>query len=171
MANRRRPARTPGALFSSFLERKDGPQALAKSFAKQPPAADAAKIGLRVLVERGVPAPALTAALQKALGKTGDKRQLDAAEMKRWITLTQAQGDPARGESGFRRPAVGCLQCHALGGAGGRVGPDLSGIGTSAQLDYLIESVFLPSKVVREGYTTAHIVTTDGRIFQRRAAT
>ena len=77
----------------------------------------------------------------------------------------QKDGDPARGEAVFRRSQLGCYQCHALGGAGGRVGPDLSGIGTSAQLDYLIESVFLPSKVVREGYTTAHVVTKDGRTF------
>src|SRR5207302_6411430 len=95
----------------------------------------------------------------------GAKRKLDAAEMKRWIALVQSQGDPARGEAVFRRANLGCYQCHALGGAGGRIGPDLSGIGTSAQLDYLIESVFLPSKVVREGYTTAHVVTKDGRSF------
>ena len=85
--------------------------------------------------------------------------------MKRWIARVQTQGDAARGEAVFRRGTLGCFQCHALGGAGGRVGPDLSGIGTSAQLDYLIESVLLPSKVVREGYTTAHVVTTDGRFF------
>lgn len=70
-----------------------------------------------------------------------------------------------RGEAVFRRPELGCQQCHALGGAGGKVGPDLSGIGTSAQLDYLIESVVLPSKVVREGYTTAVVVTNDGKAY------
>jgi putative heme-binding domain-containing protein len=155
----------PSTLFGAFLARKLGAQTLAKSLRERPPAVDAAKIGQRVLVERGVPAPELQAALQKAIGPAGAKRKLDAAEMKRWIALVQSQGDPARGEAVFRRANLGCSQCHALGGAGGRVGPDLSAIGTSAQLDYLIESVFLPSKVVREGYTTAHIVTKDGRSF------
>ena len=155
----------PSALYAAFLARKLGTQALAKSLQERPPAVDAAKIGLRTLVERGVPAADLQAALQRAIGPIGAKRKLDGAEMKRWIALVQAQGDPARGEAVFRRANLGCAQCHALGGAGGRVGPDLSGIGTSAQLDYLIESVFLPSKVVREGYTTAHVVTKDGRSF------
>jgi putative heme-binding domain-containing protein len=77
----------------------------------------------------------------------------------------QTQGDPVRGEAVFRRAELGCMQCHALGGAGGKVGPDLSGIGTSAQLDYLVESVILPSKVVREGYTTAVVSTVDGKTY------
>jgi putative heme-binding domain-containing protein len=155
----------PALLFAAFLERKDGAVALANVLAEKQPAADAAKIGLRVLVERGVPAPALYAALHKAAGQGGARRKLEPADMKRWIALVQRQGDPSRGEAVFRRASLGCYQCHALGGAGGRVGPDLSGIGTSAQLDYLIESVFLPSKVVREGYTTAHVTTNDGRTF------
>ncbi len=155
----------PSDLFAAFLARRDGAQNLAKALQQQPPASDAAKIGLRVLVERGVPAPELQAALQQALGHGSAKRKFDAQEMKRWIALAHKDGDPARGETVFRRPQLGCSQCHALGGAGGRVGPDLSGIGTSAQLDYLIESVFLPSKVVREGYTTAHVITRDGRSF------
>jgi putative heme-binding domain-containing protein len=155
----------PSDVFAAFLARKDGASALANTLQKQTPARDAAKIGLRVLVERGISAPDLQAALQKALGDLHAKRKLDANEMKRWIGLVQKDGDPARGEAVFRRPQLGCFQCHALGGAGGRVGPDLSGIGTSAQLDYLIESVLLPSKTVREGYTTAHVFTKDGRSF------
>jgi putative heme-binding domain-containing protein len=155
----------PSDLFAAFLERKEGSQALAKALDKEQPASDSAKIGLRVLVERGTLAPELQASLQKAVGPVGAKRKLDAGELKRWIALVQSQGDPARGESVFRRANLGCYQCHALGGAGGRVGPDLSGIGTSAQLDYLIESVFLPSKVVREGFTTAHVITKAGRTF------
>ena len=30
-------------------------------------------------------------------------------------------------------------------------------------MEYLLESIVLPSKVVREGYTTAHIITTNGK--------
>jgi putative heme-binding domain-containing protein len=112
-----------------------------------------------------VQSPELAATLQAATGQVGLRRKLDGPEMQRLIKLVQAQGDPVRGEAVFRRPEIGCLKCHALGGAGGNVGPDLSGIGTSAQLDYLIESIILPSKVVREGYTTAIVFTTDGKAF------
>ena len=152
-------------LFIAFVRQKSAAPALAQALKTQPPAKDAARVGLRVLTGLGVQAPELTATLQAATGQIGLKRKLDAAEMQRLIKLVQSQGDPARGEAVFRRAELGCMQCHALGGAGGKVGPDLSGIGTSAQLDYLIESVILPSKVVREGYTTAVVVTADGKAY------
>ncbi len=155
----------PSDLFTAFLQRRNGSVALANALKAVPASADASKVGLRILVGLGVPAPELNEQLQTTLGKAGLKRTLDANELPRWVKLVRTQGDPARGESVFRRAALGCQQCHALGGAGGRVGPDLSGIGTSAQLDYLIESVILPSKIVREGYNTAHVTTVDGRSF------
>ncbi len=162
-------------LFTAFLRQKGGAAALADVFKAQTPAKDAARVGMRVLAGLGVQAPELTAALQTATGQVGLKRKLDAAELQRLTKLVQTEGDPMRGEAVFRRPELGCMQCHALGGAGGKVGPDLSGIGTSAQLDYLIESVILPSKVVREGFTTAVVSTLDGKTYsgvvQRESAT
>jgi putative heme-binding domain-containing protein len=153
-----------GPLFTAFVRKKGGSQALADALKENAPARDPAKIGLRVLAGLGVQAPELSSALQAAAGSIGQRRKLDAAELKRLIAVVQA-GDPVRGEAVFRRPELGCFQCHALGGAGGKVGPDLSAIGTSAQVDYLIESIVLPSKVVREGYTTAHVVTLDGKTY------
>jgi len=152
-------------LFAAFLRQRTGADALAEALTSEKPAADSAKIGLRVLVELGTPAPSLTAALKSAAGIGDKKRVFDAAATKRLLALAQSQGDPHRGETIFRRADLGCLQCHALGGVGGRIGPDLSGIGTSAPMEYLLESIVLPSKVVREGYTTAHIVTNSGKAY------
>jgi mono/diheme cytochrome c family protein len=42
------------------------------------------------------------------------------------VQSNRAPGDPARGASAFT--AKGCAQCHALGGAGGAVGPALDGL-------------------------------------------
>jgi putative heme-binding domain-containing protein len=152
-------------LYTAFARQKGGALALADALKAQAPARDSARVGLRVLAGLGVPAPELAAVLQAAVGQAGPRRKLDATELKRLSALVQSQGDPARGEAVFRRPELGCAQCHALGGAGGRVGPDLSGIGTSAPLDYLVESILLPSKVIREGYTTAHVTTADGKAY------
>jgi putative heme-binding domain-containing protein len=158
------PGEDLGPVFTAFLRQKDGAHALAEALKATPPAKDVARVGLRVLAGLGVQAPELASVLQAATGQAGLRRALDAAESQRLIKLVQTQGDAPRGELVFRRPELGCLQCHAIGGAGGKVGPDLSGIGTSAQLDYLVESVVLPSKVVREGYTTAVVFTTDGKV-------
>jgi putative heme-binding domain-containing protein len=169
------PGEDVAPVFTAFVRKKGGDRALADALKEHVPGRDTAGVGLRVLAGLGVQAPELAAILQSARGQAGQRRKLDTAEVQRLIKLVQSQADPVRGEAVFRRAELGCMQCHALGGAGGKVGPDLSGIGTSAQLDYLIESIVLPGKVVREGYTTAHVITTDGRalsgVVQRESPT
>jgi putative heme-binding domain-containing protein len=156
----------PSELFSAFLQRAGGPAALAAALAKEPPSADAARIGLRVIHGSGVPAPKLVAILRAAHGEVGRARKLDDGEKQRLLALVQSQGDPARGEPVFRRPDLGCMQCHAIAGAGGKVGPDLATVGASAPLDYLLESVLLPAKIVKDGYTCIHLVTRKGRLLR-----
>jgi putative heme-binding domain-containing protein len=64
----------------------------------------------------------------------------------------------------FRREKLLCVRCHAIGGAGGVTGPDLTSIGGSAQLDYLVESVLQPSAQIKEGYDTLTVLLTDGTL-------
>ena len=80
------------------------------------------------------------------------------------VEEVKTQGDPHRGEMIFRRKDLTCLNCHAIGGAGGRVGPDMSSLGGSAQVDYLIESILEPNKKVKENYHTVVVATIDGEI-------
>ncbi len=150
-------------VVSAFLERKGGAALLAKSLAEEKLPADTAKVALRSVRVSGRPAPELTEALTKAGGLTVTSRALTPEEMKRLIADVAAQGDAARGEQVFRRADQLCLKCHAVGGAGGQVGPDLSSIGASAQVDYLIESLLLPSKAIKENYHALLVTTTKGQ--------
>jgi putative heme-binding domain-containing protein len=159
-----RDAKTDAAeVVSAFLERKGGAALLAKSLAEEKLPADTAKVALRSVRVTGRPAPELTEALTKAGGLTATSRVLTPGEMKRLIADVAAQGDAARGEQVFRRADQLCLKCHAVGGAGGQVGPDLSSIGASAQVDYLIESLLLPSKAIKENYHALLVTTTKGQ--------
>ncbi len=79
------------------------------------------------------------------------------------IMEASKEGDPDRGERVYRRPALACIACHAIGGVGGAIGPDMTSIGSSAPLDYLIESVIAPNAKIKEGYHSIRIQTTDGR--------
>jgi putative heme-binding domain-containing protein len=71
--------------------------------------------------------------------------------------------DPGAGELIYRR--IGCVQCHSIGGAGGKLGPDLSSLGASAPLDYIVESVFDPAAKVKEGYHAFAYTMKDGTQF------
>jgi putative heme-binding domain-containing protein len=89
-------------------------------------------------------------------------KPLSQTEMAALVSEVQSIGHPTRGEAIFHRQSVSCLQCHAINGAGGLVGPDLGGIGTGSTVDYLIDSVLFPSKIIKDGYETVQVTTKDG---------
>ncbi|MBI4661796.1 MAG: hypothetical protein HY735_23485 [Verrucomicrobia bacterium] len=57
------------------------------------------------------------------------------------------------------------LLARAIGGVGGKVGPDMTSLGASAQIDYLIESLHYPNRKVKEGYHSTILETKDGQEF------
>jgi len=84
-------------------------------------------------------------------------------------------GDPLAGRKIFFVTA-GCAQCHMVSGRGGVLGPDLSRVGASRSVSYLIESIRQPDKELSDGmrdpnnyygiplrYDTVTVVTADGR--------
>src|SRR5207253_1644389 len=128
---------------------------------KLPP--DVARVGVRTVRISGRETPGLVEALNAAGGLTPGARKLSEKELKDLVADVARLGDPARGEKVFRRPDQLCLKCHAIGGAGGQVGPDLSSLGASSQVDYLIDSLLLPSKAIKENYHAVLVTTTRGR--------
>lgn len=152
-------------IFTAFVQRKGGAAALAKVLAERKLPADVAKIGVRTIRLSGREAPELEAALTKAGGLTEVKRELSATEMTQFVAEVQKTGNAARGEALYRRKDMVCLKCHAIAGAGGQVGPDLTSIGASAQIDYLVESLLLPSKAIKENYHALIVSTKAGQVY------
>lgn len=158
------PATTdPSLLVNALLGVKGGPQALTTALKEAKFNGDVAKLAVRVVESSGRKLPELTEALTKAGGVQAGPKTLTPAELATLLDDVKAKGDAARGELVFRKAANACLNCHAIGGAGGRVGPDIASIGGSAQPDYLVESLLEPSKKIKEGFNTLVIVTNDGR--------
>jgi putative heme-binding domain-containing protein len=73
------------------------------------------------------------------------------------------RGDPGRGALVFYRPELTCTRCHTVGENGPGLGPDLAKAGPEATDVYLIESVLLPSKVIKKGFETVTVTTKTGR--------
>jgi cytochrome c oxidase cbb3-type subunit III len=81
-------------------------------------------------------------------------------------------GNAAHGKELFFGDAA-CSSCHMVEGEGGRLGPDLTAVGTARTVDALIESVRTPSKRLAWGltestkefaqeYQTVTVITSDG---------
>lgn len=71
-----------------------------------------------------------------------------------------APADRAHGRALFAKT---CQQCHTLFGAGGSVGPDLTGSNRS-DLDYLLSNVVDPNAVVGKDYLATIVWTHDERL-------
>lgn len=118
--------------------------------------------GLRATRDGGRNEPELQAALTpllqtETINMTPEKIQ----EMAKLVS----NGDPANGELVYRRQDLACSNCHAIGGIGGKVGPDMTSLGASAPVDYLIESLFDPNAKIKENYHAVTVVTEDDQIF------
>jgi putative heme-binding domain-containing protein len=158
------PADDPADLLTAFVQRKGGIAALTAALAGQQLPADAAKIGIRAVRASGRDAPTLIAVLTKAGNLTAVQRALTPEQLQALTADVLKHGDAARGEVVYRRKDQACLKCHAIAGAGGQVGPDLTSIGASAQVDYLVESILLPNKVIKENYHSLVVSTKQGRV-------
>ncbi len=153
-----------GAIVAAILTRRGGADALTAALAGKKLPEDAARVWLRIVRASGSPAPALVEAIVQAGAIKTGSLTLSSEQMKEMIDLVREKGDPARGEAIFRRGDLTCLKCHAIAGAGGRVGPSMESLGASAQVDYLIESILKPGAKVKENYNAIMVATSDGRV-------
>lgn len=151
-------------LLGAFLQRQGGPEALATALESAELPQEVAKTALRQMYSIGRSDGALSAALGKAAGIAMEDKAFTPEEIQQLTAAVLKEGDPERGELVFRRQDLSCLKCHAVSGAGGNIGPDLSAIGPSNPIDYLVTSILEPDAAVKEHYATQIIITSEGLV-------
>jgi len=72
-------------------------------------------------------------------------------------------GDWLRGQREFFGSEAGCSKCHAVRGAGGAIGPDLSNL-TKRDYASVLRDVTQPSFAINPDYVTQLVVSADGRV-------
>ncbi len=73
-------------------------------------------------------------------------------------------GDPHRGEMIYRRQALACSSCHAIGSAGSAIGPNLVAVGAAASPGYMVESILNPNAAIAEHYENRMFILKDGTV-------
>ncbi|MFM7317986.1 MAG: hypothetical protein ACKO5E_13660 [bacterium] len=153
-------------ILVGFLNKTSGPETLAKAIESAKIPQDTAKLALRQLYAIGRSDSTLVTALSAAAGIATEVKPLTDTELKALMAEVAEKGNAKRGEEIFRREENSCQKCHALAGAGGQVGPELSDVGSVSPVDYLLNSVVTPELAVKELYQMMTVLTTDGRIVQ-----
>jgi putative heme-binding domain-containing protein len=151
------------ALLDTYLKNEPALEALSKQLEGQTLPVETAKQAARTLSSSGRNVETLMASVRTAGGLDALADAWTVEKIAALVGKVKTEGDPARGELQYRTMA--CAQCHAIGGAGGLLGPDLSSIGGSAQVDYLVESILQPAKAVKEGYHSIIVETSDLETF------
>ncbi len=151
-------------MIQEFLGRKNGPTLLAEALADKQLDSEVAKVVLQGAYAATNASPDLIKAIQKAGNLQAAGWKLTPEFVAEIVESVATTGDPALGEVIYRRERMQCLNCHAIGGAGGLVGPDLVSIGASAPVDYLVESLIDPNKKVKENYHSVVIQTDEGQV-------
>jgi putative heme-binding domain-containing protein len=154
----------PTHAMQAVLAQKDAASQLASALADQSIPRDVAMRAVRTVSSSGRNEPSLIAALSAAGKLQQSPWELTPDELATLLKDSLRHGDAARGELVYRRATLTCQKCHAIGGAGGQVGPDLASIGASAQPDYLLESLLKPNAKIKENYHSLIVETDQGQV-------
>ncbi len=159
-----KPTDDPGPMLDAFFARKEGSDRLAAEIEKHPPQADVAKVALRYMYSVGRSDSALSGVLSKVAGIAADPPPPTPEEVGKLVDDVIAKGNASRGERIFRRKDVSCTKCHSVSRAGGQVGPELSAVGGSSPVDYIVNSILNPNLAVKEQYVTKVFSLDSGKV-------
>ncbi len=150
-------------LTRSFLSVRNGQIRLQKNLAGiELPTATARQM-LQIVRESGRTYPELEQAIITS-GNVTSRAAMSPEATQQILALAANSSSAVHGEDVFRREKLGCLKCHAIGGAGGLVGPDILSLGASAQPDYILQALLKPNAKVKENYHTVVVVTDEGKV-------
>jgi putative heme-binding domain-containing protein len=155
----------PAPLVRTYLNDDKGPAMLQNALATLSLPSEIAAACVRTVGSSGRPLDDLIAAFTKAGKLEPLPSSLTPEQVNDLVAKVSASGNAQRGEAVYRKASIACMTCHAIGGAGGVIGPDLVSIGSSAPVDYLVESLFDPNKKIKEGYHLTTIQTRDNKVF------
>jgi quinoprotein glucose dehydrogenase len=105
-------------------------------------------------------------AFQERIRKFENSRPADD-DLRAWRECLTG-GDASEGKKIFaERAEVYCIRCHKAGAEGGEgeVGPNLAGIATRKDRQYLLESIVYPNKHIAEGYETVNVTLKSGTVY------
>ena len=157
------PGVDSAAAIAPLLANQHGPAAMTAALKDAKLSPDTAKLVLRTVRASPQPSEELIASVQKAGGLEAAVWKLTPDLVASLVAEVKEKGNPVRGEAIYRSVHLLCMKCHAIGGAGGVVGPDLVSIGASAQPDYLVESLITPSSKIKEGFHSKLVLDDNGQ--------
>ncbi|MBN8248465.1 MAG: c-type cytochrome, partial [Verrucomicrobia bacterium] len=80
------------------------------------------------------------------------------------VSLTGGNVDAGRTVF-VERAEVACLRCHKVGGEGGEVGPELTGLVAQRGREYVLQSILYPNAGIAEGFESVLVTLKNGTAY------
>lgn len=148
-------------IFTTFLQRRGGAEALVTAFKQNAASRDVAEVGLRLMNESGRFDRELADLLRPP-----ELQKISMDDLSKLVDEVRKSGNSERGEQVYTRAELGCVACHAVKGIGGNIGPDLGALGTAQPISFIIGAILDPQREVKEGYASLTISTKNGDEYQ-----
>ena len=149
-------------VIEAILARPEATSAFRTATASRALNADAAKLALRTMAAGGRRDEVLAARLESAAGFLREPRRWSVAETAAFIVEVRQGGTPGPGSTIFRRPELGCTQCHGINAATLGIGPDLGALGTAQTPEFIVGAILEPQREVKEGFASLSLSLRDG---------
>jgi len=150
-------------VLAPFLAKPAYTKALVTALGTTPCSQASADLATRALIGIGRNEAELTNTLNRILGRAAVTQTFDYQWVSSVANDALVSGDRKRGKEIFNRPALNCIACHQIGGAGGIIGPQLDAVGRGVPAELLVEAVMWPQRQIKEGYVATTVTTKDGR--------
>lgn len=96
----------------------------------------------------------------------GYQAKLDPKDDLGRYRLTLAGGDVEEGKKVFlERADVACVRCHKVQGEGGEVGPELTGLITRQNREYILRSIVHPNAAIAAGFENVLVTLKGGAAY------
>jgi putative heme-binding domain-containing protein len=160
------PAGVVDDVGNAFLRLQGGAEALRDSLTtKAPFAANAA----RLLVAQGNSGrrdAELAALLTQAVGSAPSTKPVSLDDIPALAAAVRQGGNVAKGREIFARADLACANCHAVDGTPGKIGPNLSALGTAQSVEFILGAILDPQKEVKEGFMAHELTAKDSEVYQ-----
>ena len=147
------------AIFTAFIGLREGVNDLSKALAKSSLQKPIAISGVTLAHASGRDLNRLITALNTAGGLKPISQNLSAKERTQLLADAQRMGNAQRGREIYHRKTILCNTCHLIDNRGGKLGPDLTTVGSYMTPESLLESLLEPSSSIKQGYETVLIST------------
>ena len=156
-------AGTPEAeeVFAAFIGLREGVDAMAKALSKTKLRRPIAIAGVTLAHASGRDLSALISILNSAGGLQPLAQNLSAKERTKLLADAHKTGSAERGREIYHRKTMLCSTCHLIDNRGGKLGPDLTTVGSYMTPESLLESLINPSSSIKQGYETVLVTTRD----------